>query len=131
MMESIYQNDEYGCGIACIAMLCGISYDAAKLTCGDAYTPGYGIETEPLIKIIGNSLALLGKGRITQSKPVTSLPSNALLLGHLLPSRGKIDRSDDGNVYKHWLVWDATVRAVGDPYKFRKPIWLTHYWIVR
>jgi hypothetical protein len=125
-MKSIFQEDEFGCGIACVAMLSGITYSQAKKRCGDRYRPGNGIENQQMLEILHEvGLKVIQRGRLSANSPVTDLTHNALLWGAQLPSRGKIVR--DENTWNHWLVWDARARVVRDPYRYRKPVWLTKY----
>ena len=125
-MRSIFQEDEYGCGVACIAMLCRITYKSAKSICGEAYVPGDGIEQGPMLKILEEQgFRVLTKGRITQKSPVTNLARPSLLWAQQLPSQGRIVRFK--NVQNHWAIWDADAGVVRDPYRYRKPLWLTKF----
>ena len=71
---------------------------------------------------------IVRRGRITLDKPATQLKRNALLWGHLLPSRGTIDR--EKNVYNHWALWDFEAQAIRDPYRYKKPMRLTKFFEV-
>ena len=128
-MRSVFQDEEYGCGIACIAMLCSISYRSAKRLCSDIYVPGEGIHEEPMLALLEHRGArILDRGRLSAATPVTSLTHNALLWGSQLPSRGTIVHHE--NTWNHWLVWDARNACVRDPYRYRKPVWLTKYYLL-
>ena len=76
--------------------------------------------------LAGRGFRILREGRVTYKNPVTNLKHDALLLGQLLPSRGKIDRHK--NVYSHWAIWDSDAQVVRDPYHYRKPLWLTNFY---
>ena len=132
-MKSVFQEDEYGCGIACIAMLTGTTYQKAKEVCGNSYIPGDGIEEGPILELIkAQGLRIVRKGRITKKLPVTDLALHALLWCQQLPSKGTIVRARNVharnvNVHDHWAVWDADAAVVRDPYRYKKPLWLTNF----
>jgi hypothetical protein len=128
-MKGIFQNEEHGCGVACVAMLSSISYAKARRICGDAYDPSDGICEKPMLHILERQgFRIVSRGRITLAKPVTSLKRDALLWGHLLPSRATIDR--DVNVCNHWALWDYDAQAIRDPYRYKKPMRLTKFFEV-
>ena len=127
-MQAIFQSDEFGCGIACVAMLCGITYAKAKKLFGADYIPGYGVDEAPMINILAHQgLDVVRRGRLSQSRPVTQLRQKALLWGQLLPSRGAITHS---NKFGHWCIWDSEAKVVRDPYhyNYKKPLWLTSFY---
>ena len=125
-MKTIFQADEYGCGIACLAMLAGLTYEKAKVVIGNNFYPDYGVDTAPMIAALSMyGIRQIQKGRLSQSKTVDDLKNNALLHCKLLPTRGLIDPKV--NTFSHWVVWDAEQEVVRDPYRYKKPIWLTSF----
>ena len=125
-MDSIFQEDEYGCGTACVAMLFQVSYAEAAQICDDVYWKGYGIDKKPMINLLKQlGFRIEGEGRIGPKTPLISLTNDALLVGSLLPTRGSIKARE--NTYSHWMVWDSKEKAIRDPYRFTKPIWVTSY----
>ena len=125
-MKSIFQDDEYECGVACVAMLRNLTLPRARLLCGADFENGIGITVKGMLRIIERAgMFVAARGLITLKHPVTNLHRNALLWGKQLPSRGTIDA--DKNVFDHWLVWDAKLQVVRDPYRYRKAVRLTRY----
>jgi hypothetical protein len=126
MMKTVFQIDENGCGIACLAMLAGITYGEAKSEIAGHFIPGWGVHTQPLLQALENhGLRLIRRGRLSQSFPVARLSKDALLYCKMLPTRGLID--PETNSHSHCVVWDAHQQVVRDPYRYKKPLWLTTY----
>jgi hypothetical protein len=107
-MRLIVQRDEEGCGIACVAMLKGISYAAARrLMFGNNKVKH--TQTRDLVS------ALKCLGLMPQKKQLTSfgkryaryseLPENAILKAN--PRKG--------GRYWHWIVWDVRRKKLLDP----------------
>ena len=100
-MRRVYQSGKEGCGIACVAMLAGTTYAAAKQRVPHwedrgTYTDElrkeleyYEIQTEP-------------------RKPIRGLNYQSFRFNAVL--RGKL-----GGEW-HWAVWDADRRKLLDPY---------------
>ncbi|HEX8300434.1 hypothetical protein [Sphingomonas sp.] len=129
-MQTVFQTDEYGCGAACLAMLADISYsEARKRLFGRGRPSSSGVTRAPLISALrGYGLEVGASGRL-KAGAVVNLRDNALLYGKILPTRGMIDPTQ--NTYGHWLVWDAEQKVVRDPYKYKKPVWLTSFTVIR
>ena len=104
-MKTVYQDNGIGCGIACVAMLGGVSYDEAQ----KVLFPKGAIRLTSSGKLFA---ALKKLGRKPVGDRMISLKridfddlANDCLVGTLL---GK-DR--------HWVVWDAAARKIRDPYR--------------
>lgn len=105
-MKRIAQNDENGCGIACVAMIADVSYEEAQ-------------------RIV------FPKGRVTLTTH-KHLRSALFHYGITLQTRRSLvgvrfnDLQRDGLVWTkiewrgrkwlHWMVWDASSQALIDPY---------------
>lgn len=134
-MRTVLQENEYGCGIACIAMLFGISYGSAAKRCAQIFHPGDGIYREDMKALIEDPEAngkrhfhIVNEGKLTQTAGLATVARVALLWGQFLPTKGTIQRGSDGNVYNHWAVWDPKEMVVRDPYGYRKPLLLKHFY---
>jgi hypothetical protein len=130
MVESVFQDDEYGCGAACLAMFASISYKAARHRLFGASGPTTaGISKGPLLTALRDYGLKIGRSNRVIAGSLPKLRADALLMCRLLPSRGKIEAGE--NTYAHWMVWDAEQMTVRDPYRFSKPFWITSYTLVR
>ena len=105
MMKTVRQKDEIGCGIACVAMLSGVTYDEARKT----LFPKGAVKRTSSGKLFD---ALRKFGRKPVAKRMISLKhvdldhfADDCLVGAFLGS----DR--------HWVVWDAAAKRIRDPYK--------------
>ncbi len=100
----------HGCGIACVAMLAGVSYDEAKT----AFPPDPDREAQGTsAKDVMEALARFGI-RAEALKPSAreaylSFESDAVL-------RGEIKEPGENNDW-HWVVWDGERRKILDPYR--------------
>ena len=106
-MKRIAQIDQQGCGIACVAMIAGVSYQDARTI----LFPDDNISSvkHPQLR---SALAHFG---ITLSA------------GRRLGKLGFDDLTQDGiiwtyvtlktELWKHWTVWDASAQAILDPYQ--------------
>ena len=119
-MRTVHQECETDCGIACVAMLAGVSYEKAK----KALFP----KSSPRITCSGKLFAALRKlgkrplgDRMISVKRINldHLRDNALV-GVVVDKR-----------YRHWVVWDASVRKVRDPYKGEHELTVVKYMPVR
>ena len=105
-IRRVFQKHDDGCGIACVAMLAGVSYDAACLTIFGDYQ-GDATSLDDL------RWALMSYGFRVPRRMIpfwehqhTQLKQHALLA---------LDPGPDG--MWHWAVWDATHRRILDPLK--------------
>lgn len=122
-MKTIKQQHDYDCGVACVAMLAGVSYETARAKLFP--TGGAGMtKTKQLQK----ALRGLGKnpeeGRLRPllGKRVASLEVDAIVMVKMI---------DDGTEYPHWIVWDAKAGQKRDPYPENRPHRATSYLTVR
>jgi hypothetical protein len=124
-MKTVFQENETDCGIACVAMLCGITLFRAKGLCKHIYVDGYGIDSAPMAALLHQQGFEIGtKGRVGPKNPLWGFKSDAILQCKLLPSRGAITEE---NSVGHWVVWDNDQKVVRDPSAFQKPIWITSF----
>lgn len=105
-MRTIKQQKGTDCGVGCVAMLAGVSYEEAK----EAVYPDGKVRITSSGKLRA-ALTKLGRppveGRMVSKGRTTlnSLPSDALL---------KVQPS--GEKGKHWVVWDHEKQIKRDPY---------------
>lgn len=121
-MRRIVQKDKDGCGVACVAMLAGVTYKEAK----DLM---FGAESVAMTSTadLCSALKILrkrpsGKRLIPlRTRNFRALKSNALL---------KVARP--GKSWWHWIVWDAKRKGFLDPHtpSVRRPK-VTSYLTVR
>ena len=106
-MKTIKQKEENDCGVACVAMLAGVSYTKAHDT---LFSSGRSRLTKT--KDLHAALFKLGRRPIgTRRQPFGSqtlrdLKTDALVFVELA----------NGNDSKHWVVWDVSARKLRDPY---------------
>jgi hypothetical protein len=127
-MRLIKQGDPYGCGLACVAMLAGISYAAVRKTYRELSDTTRYDAVEPtqlpmLKKIMGrHGVVVEGRMRRIGDQSLNELDCDALL---------KVNPRADGEEW-HWVIWDHRRRRVLDPkvppYKRLKPV---AYWRLR
>lgn len=148
-MKSIFQKHEYGCGVACIAMLCGVSYARAKRICGDQYQRGFGLEEAVIrqaFRIFGRKLQ---EAQAIPDKGLRALSVDALIWGIILDKDVKThyDEKFGGEIaldcskkrlvveggfitipcYDHWAVWDSKQKVLRDPYGYQAGFVPTHF----
>ena len=119
-MRTVFQECQTDCGVACVAMLAGVSYGAAKKTLFS--------RSSPRITSSGKLFAALRKlGKDPQGDRMISLKRINLndlqydaLVGVWLDKQ-----------YRHWVVWDASVRKIRDPYKGDHELTVIKYMPVR
>ena len=106
-MKTIKQKEENDCGVACVAMLTGKTYEEAR---ADIYPSGRSKLTKT--KDLSKALVKLGRKPLSDrrqpfgSKTPRDLDTDALVFVEM----------DDGNDSKHWVVWDAKAKKLRDPY---------------
>ncbi len=117
-MRTVMQRFEADCGVACVAMLAGVSYEEARAAVypdGKMRLTSSGKLRAALTKlgrppVEGNMKA---KGRMT----LKCLPSDALL---------KVQPTSCST--KHWVVWDHAEQVKRDPYPLQHRV--THYLLI-
>lgn len=102
-LRRVVQEDEDGCGLACIAMLLGVSYSEAKALCSHSRTGKtwthelraalrrYGVRTAEWLEPI-------------DEPTLPSLLGIAILQSNYDPDEGW-----------HWAIWDGLVGRILDP----------------
>lgn len=117
-MRTIRQEDENGCGVACVAMLAGVTYSEARTI---VYPNGRAKLTNT--KILRAALLQLGRKPLSEtrislrSKTLDDLDRDALIFV-------KMGKKGKGN--GHWIVWDNAARKERDP-DDRKPYKIMGY----
>lgn len=106
-MRRVEQKEKFGCGVACVAMLAGLSYSQARQHAPEITKDGLDTdEIRLLARKVGVSL-----DRRLQSffgrKPHDVLNQDAMLMVNNLRLRH--------GIVGHWVVWDARRRTVLDP----------------
>ena len=103
--KTIHQEHEIGCGIACVAMLGGVTYEEAR----QILFPKSGVRLTSSGKLF---TALKRFGRKPAGDRMISLKfidfdhlTHVCLVGALLDKE------------KHWVVWDSAARKIRDPYR--------------
>ena len=120
VLDLVRQQHEEGCGIACVAMLCGMSYRSVYRAARDKF---YGIDAATDSKPrnfnttglnVGELHELLDGFGIRSMNSLSSLagssPEKALLGQTVILA---VDRRQDGG--HHWVVWNA--HRILDPNK--------------
>ena len=104
-MKTIYQEHAIGCGIACVAMLGGVTYEEAR----QVLFPKSAVRLTSSGKLFA---ALKKLGRKPAGDRMVSLKfidfdhlADDCLIGALL---GKD---------KHWVVWDSDAKKIRDPFR--------------
>jgi ABC-type bacteriocin/lantibiotic exporter with double-glycine peptidase domain len=112
-MRLVHQNGEDGCGIACVAMVAGVTYDGAK-----DELPGYWERKGTTKKQMRHGLRHYG---IKTSAPKSIAGKNykefefdAVLLGYW-------------DEEMHWTVWDFKHKKLLDPYRGRSKFRCTSF----
>jgi ABC-type bacteriocin/lantibiotic exporter with double-glycine peptidase domain len=105
-VRRIVQTDNTGCGIACLAMLAGVSYAEARRAVFGRYHPGdCSTSTGELRRGLRKLGIRAGKRLIPlRGRRLRSLETDAIL---------KVNLGLDG--YWHWVVWDAGRQVLRDP----------------
>lgn len=112
-MRLVKQRDDYGCGLACVAMVAGRPYSAIRKTLGsDAVGP---TQLRKLREIMRQYGVTAGERMIPlRTRTPFEIPFDALI---------KMNPRRDGKEW-HWVIWDHRRRRILDPrmpaYKRRK-----------
>lgn len=119
VLKTVRQSDEKGCGVACVAMLTGVSYAEAREV---IYPSGRLRLTRT--KDLAVALKVLGRKPLSERRrgfgltTVNELETDALVFVELI--------QDSGN-FKHWMVWDAQAKKLRDPDGRKLPYRLRGY----
>lgn len=106
-MKTVKQKEENDCGVACVAMLAGVSYAKAR----DTIFPN-GRTRLTKTKDLHAALLKLGRRPIGKrrlpfgSKNPRDLNNDSLVFVEL----------KNGRDSKHWIVWDLLAKKLRDPY---------------
>ncbi|WP_337828046.1 hypothetical protein [Pseudonocardia sp. TMWB2A] len=123
-MKTVFQEDQYGCGTACAAMLIGKSYSfAARLVFPDRDFPKQrpiSIDTKPLVQAVKEYRKEDHRARISTKRHLRDIEHDALLIGYLMGY-------DDEKERMHFMVWDPKQKCVRDPKGFERPCRITSY----
>jgi hypothetical protein len=116
-MRTVIQEHDNSCGVACVAMLAGVPYQAAALAIFGAKKPSYtsagqikkalnlfNIKMPP--RMITLSRDARFKRRATLRRELSGIKTDALL---------KLRRRDHKGGAHHWAVWDARGQQIRDP----------------
>lgn len=104
-MRAIRQKGETDCGVACVAMLAGISWAQARKALFGAHRPKGYYTTKEEVRAALTRLGVITSKRLAVCKNPERLTRDALLRTNVLAN---------GNW--HWAVWDAKTKKVLDPY---------------
>lgn len=119
-MKLIYQEEDFGCGAACVAMLSGRSYNEATRLIqelrGELPAERFGRTKVSLLKKAFENFQL-------------TLGQKILLEGHHMSKRARLNKNKgnallrtSGNSF-HWMVWDGEKRSVRNPERDVKYPW--------
>ena len=107
-----HQQDATGCGLACAAMLAGVSYAHVRAQYRALYPriKGYRTDIRDLRRILESHRVLLG--RVRYAKSITRIRSRALVAVRYEPKTGNW----------HWVVWEPSLEGglVLDPMSRRR-----------
>jgi len=121
-MKTVKQKHDNGCGAACVAMLAGITYDEAAAL---LYPSGRSrrLGTAPVRAALEklNRKPSTGRRQPFGLMRPQDLKSDALVF---------VMMEQDGEEYRHWMVWDATAKKLRNPYPRNHPCRPTSYLLV-
>jgi len=104
-MRFIRQRTNTDCGVACLAMLAGISWaQARRALFGNVPTKSFSTDTKRM------RAALLKFGIVTSLRPIACKNPARLKRDALLRTNVK------ANGGSHWAVWDSKRQRILDPY---------------
>ncbi|MEK7343040.1 MAG: hypothetical protein AABZ73_04370 [Pseudomonadota bacterium] len=146
-MEGIVQNTEFGCGPACVAMLCGISLEEAFDAFEQRDWDVHGATENELSAAFSSFGFILGQASDIPDErgALFNRRENLLLWGPILNRHKAVNwkersqraefRFDTPKVrsfhfnkesvdiaietFDHWAVWDGSARALRDPYGYQ------------
>lgn len=105
-MKRISQIDEQGCGVACVAMIAGVSYQEARTI----LFPDNNISNAKhpqLRKALSHFGITMSAGRRLSKLGFDDLPQDGLVWTYV---------TEKTELWKLWTVWDASAQAILDPY---------------
>ena len=102
-MKGITQKLDYGCGVACFAFVCNMTFEEAVVFLGKEYSVKHGWRPSDLVSALGR-FGLSYKNHYVRRKDVDDYPRGSIVL---------IERSDDYPV-GHYLT--LTARGWMDPW---------------
>ncbi len=105
-MKLVKQLDPKGCGVACVAMVAGISYEEAKRVLfpnHQRHKRSFASDTPDLRRAL-RSLGFQVADRCIRISKTSQLNQTALL---------KVNRQPEGPF--HWTVWDHQNQSILDP----------------
>jgi hypothetical protein len=125
-MRRVVQEDDTGCGVACVAMLGKVDYQDARKAMF-ARKGGYTGTTKlrkGLAKFGLDCAELIQFRRNSKFSSHESLPFDAIL---------KLIAPSHKPGYCHWVVWDSRLGRIQDPQspRFKKPYKIVSYLEVR
>lgn len=107
-LRLVKQRDEYGCGIACVAMATRRKYGEIRAHLFDDHEDAEGTQLRHLRAILKKFGVRSGKRLIPlRTRKVESLPFDALI---------KINPRQRGREW-HWVIWDHRRGRILDPKK--------------
>ena len=106
-MKTVTQREENDCGVACVAMLAGVSYAKAHSL---IFSSGRSRLTKT--KDLHAALSKLGRRPLSARR----LPFGSKGLDELVTDALVFVELANGKDSKHWVVWDATAGKIRDPY---------------
>jgi hypothetical protein len=110
-VRRLKQKTKTDCGVACVAMLAGVSWAKARDALFDKAARTFWTQKDDMINALGHLGVTVSK-RLVVCKHPDRLQVDALLRTNILAN---------GNW--HWAVWDAKRKKILDPYyKRTKPV---------
>ena len=105
-MRRVAQLDENGCGMACVAMLAGVSYRAACAIMSPRKRGTYTSHAQ-LRRALKHYGIRLGERVSLSGKQFNELEVDGILSARIFWK---------GDDWSHWIVWEAKRQALLDPY---------------
>jgi uncharacterized protein (UPF0128 family) len=118
-MRTVYQLDDVGCGIACVAMICGVTYKKARQVLFGKST----VKRTSSGKLFKAIQTLGRKPTAQRMRSLKDINLGDLAYDCLVGCTLNGDR--------HWVVWDATKRKVRDPYKGGGKLKIIKYTVIK
>jgi hypothetical protein len=118
-MKTVYQRGESDCGIAALAMLGGISYEAAQRYAETNFEHHRRLSSGKIIRGLRahGRKALDERCRAIGERGLYHLLNDALVKGKLLI----LDKHGRTKEHWHWVVWDCAQQVIRDPYGYDYP----------
>jgi len=124
-MKRVAQRDKNGCGVACVAMIAGISYaEACELMFPGrkgTYTRAKGLRIA-----LEHYGVTLGRRMPLKTASILDLKDDGIILAHTESV------SEDRWTASHWIVWDSESQSSLDPWAgsglaTRSVRWVAYY----